>query len=84
MSSEVEWRKSSRSSGQGGACVEVAEWRKSSRSSGQGFRAGFTASTRILRSEFGIRFNVPLQGDRVVLGDEIDIGLEIQAVLADG
>ncbi|MEV5708007.1 YceI family protein [Actinoallomurus sp. NPDC052274] len=49
-----------------------------------GMRAGFTASTRILRSDFGIQFNVPLQGDRVVLGDEIDIGLEIQAVLADG
>ncbi|MCO5999671.1 YceI family protein [Actinoallomurus rhizosphaericola] len=48
-----------------------------------GLRAGFTASTRILRSEFGIQFNVPLQGDRLVLGDEIDIGLEIQAVLAD-
>ncbi|MEV0399225.1 YceI family protein [Actinoallomurus sp. NPDC050550] len=49
-----------------------------------GLRAGFTASTRILRSEFGIQFNVPLQGDRLVLGDEIEIGLEIQAVLADG
>ncbi|MEV5753383.1 YceI family protein [Actinoallomurus sp. NPDC052308] len=49
-----------------------------------GMRAGFTASTRILRSDFGIQFNVPLQGDRLVLGDEIDIGLEIQAVLADG
>jgi polyisoprenoid-binding protein YceI len=48
-----------------------------------GLRAGFTASTRILRSDFGIRFNLPLQGDRVVLGDEIDIGLEIQAVLAE-
>jgi polyisoprenoid-binding protein YceI len=48
-----------------------------------GLRAGFTASTRILRSDFGIQFNLPLQGDRLVLGDEIEIGLEIQAVLAD-
>ena len=37
----LRWRKSSRSSGQGGECVElacldVAQWRKSSRSSGQG------------------------------------------------
>ncbi|MDN3351046.1 YceI family protein [Actinomadura sp. DC4] len=46
-------------------------------------RAGFTASTRILRSDYGIEFNIPLQGDRLVLGDEIEIGLEIQAVLAD-
>ncbi|GAA4624918.1 YceI family protein [Actinoallomurus vinaceus] len=48
-----------------------------------GLRAGFTASTRILRSDFGIQFNVPLQGDRLVLGDDIEIGLEIQAVLAE-
>jgi polyisoprenoid-binding protein YceI len=46
-------------------------------------RAGFTASTRILRSDFGIEFNIPLQGDRLMLGDEIEVGLEIQAVLAD-
>jgi polyisoprenoid-binding protein YceI len=49
-----------------------------------GLRAGFTASARILRSDFGIQFNVPLQGDRLLLGDEIEIGLEVQAVLADG
>ena len=46
-------------------------------------RAGFTASTRILRSDFGIEFNVPLQGDRLVLGDEIEVGLAIQAVHAE-
>lgn len=46
-----------------------------------GVRAGFTASAQILRSEFGIRFNIPLQGDRLVLSDEIEVGLEIQAVL---
>lgn len=32
---QARWRKSSRSSGQNGNCVELA-WRKSSRSSGQG------------------------------------------------
>jgi hypothetical protein len=33
----AEWRKSSRSGGNGGNCVEVAaEWRKSSRSGGNG------------------------------------------------
>jgi polyisoprenoid-binding protein YceI len=46
-------------------------------------RAGFTASTRILRSDYGIEFNIPLQGDRLVLGDEIEVGLAIQAVRAD-
>lgn len=47
-------------------------------------RAGFVASTQILRSDFDIEFNIPLQGDRVLLGDEIEIGLEIQAVLGGG
>jgi polyisoprenoid-binding protein YceI len=46
-----------------------------------GLRAGFTASTQILRSDYGIEFNIPLQGDRLMLGDEIEIGLQIQAVL---
>jgi hypothetical protein len=36
MSGEAQWRKSSRSSSQGGQCVEVAQWRKSSLSSSQG------------------------------------------------
>ncbi|MCO6006372.1 DUF397 domain-containing protein [Actinoallomurus purpureus] len=30
------WRKSTRSSGNGGACVEVATWRTAARSSGNG------------------------------------------------
>ncbi|NVI90282.1 YceI family protein [Actinomadura sp. BRA 177] len=47
-----------------------------------GTRAGFTATAAISRRDFGIEFNVPLQGDRVMLGDEITIGLEIQTVLA--
>jgi polyisoprenoid-binding protein YceI len=46
-------------------------------------RAGFTASTQILRSDYGIEFNIPLQGDRLVLGDEIEVGLAIQAVHAE-
>jgi uncharacterized protein DUF397 len=33
---DVNWRKSTRSSGHGGACAEVATWRKSARSSGNG------------------------------------------------
>jgi polyisoprenoid-binding protein YceI len=45
-----------------------------------GTRAGFTATAAISRREFGIEFNVPLQGDKVMLGDTITIALEIQAV----
>ncbi|WP_339153829.1 YceI family protein [Actinomadura luteofluorescens] len=47
-----------------------------------GVRAGFTATASISRRDFGIEFNIPLQGDRVMLGDEIAIALEIQAVFA--
>jgi len=47
-----------------------------------GTRAGFTATTTINRTDFGVEFNIPLGGDRAVLGDEIEIALEIQAVRA--
>jgi polyisoprenoid-binding protein YceI len=47
-----------------------------------GTRAGFSATTSINRKDFGLEFNVPLQGDKVLLGDKVDIQLEIQAVLA--
>ncbi len=44
-------------------------------------RAGFTATAEIDRSEFGIAFNAPLEGGGVVLGNKIQITLEIEAVL---
>jgi polyisoprenoid-binding protein YceI len=47
-----------------------------------GTRAGFTATTEISRKEYGIEFNVPLQGDKALLGDKVEIQLEIQAVHA--
>ncbi len=46
-----------------------------------GTRAGFTAATQISRKDFGVEFNVPLQGEKVLLGDKVDIQLEIQAIL---
>ena len=47
-----------------------------------GIRAGFTATASISRRDFGIEFNVPLQGDKALLGDKVEIQLEVQAVLA--
>jgi polyisoprenoid-binding protein YceI len=47
-----------------------------------GFRAGFTASAEINRKDWGIEFNVPLGGDKALLGDKVAIQLEIQAVRA--
>jgi polyisoprenoid-binding protein YceI len=46
-----------------------------------GTRAGFTASTEISRKDFGIEFNMPLDGGGVVVGDKVQIHLEVEAVL---
>lgn len=47
-----------------------------------GVRAGFSARTEINRRDFGIDITMPLDGGGVVLGDKVQINLEIQAVLA--
>ena len=47
-----------------------------------GLRSGFSATTEISRADFGIEFNIPLDGGGVVVGDKIKIYLEIEAVLA--
>jgi polyisoprenoid-binding protein YceI len=47
-----------------------------------GVRAGFTATTVVNRKDFKLEFNVPFQGDKVMLGDKVEIQLEIQAVRA--
>lgn len=46
-----------------------------------GYRAGFTASTEINRSDFGISISMPMDGGGVVVSDKIHIALEIEAVL---
>ncbi|GAB2862824.1 YceI family protein [Actinoallomurus bryophytorum] len=46
-----------------------------------GQRAGFSATTRIDRRDFGIDLVLPLDGGGVVVGDKVSISLEIQAVL---
>ncbi|GAA4624949.1 hypothetical protein GCM10023196_027190 [Actinoallomurus vinaceus] len=61
MSGEVRWRKSSRSSDQGGQCVEVAQWRKSSRSSDQGGNCVEVARLTAGQPDAG----ASLPGDRV-------------------
>ena len=44
-------------------------------------RAGFTATAEIDRSDFGISFNMPLDGGGVGLGNKVKITLEVEAVL---
>jgi polyisoprenoid-binding protein YceI len=47
-----------------------------------GTRAGFSATTEISRKSFGIDIDMPMDGGGVVLGDRIQVSLEIEAVLA--
>ncbi len=47
-----------------------------------GERAGFSAKTTINRHDFGLNFNMPLDGGGVMVGDKVTITLEVQAVKA--
>lgn len=46
-------------------------------------RVGFTATATVSRKDFGIEFNVPLSGERLLLSDEVAITLELQATKAE-
>jgi len=46
-----------------------------------GTRAGFSATTELNRKDFGIDFNIPLDGGGFVIGDKIKVFLEVEAVL---
>ncbi len=43
-------------------------------------RVGFTATAEIDRNEFGIAFNSPLEGGGVMLGQKVQVTLEIEAI----
>ena len=45
-----------------------------------GTRAGFSAKTSINRKEFGLHWNALLETGGVVVGEKIEIGLEIEAI----
>jgi polyisoprenoid-binding protein YceI len=45
-------------------------------------RAGFTARAAIDRTDFGLRWNMPLEGGGLVVGNKVEIELEIEAVAA--
>jgi polyisoprenoid-binding protein YceI len=47
-----------------------------------GERAGFSAATSISRKDFGLHWNVALEAGGVVVGDEIKIAIEIEAIRA--
>jgi polyisoprenoid-binding protein YceI len=43
-------------------------------------RLGFEASTVINRKDWGVDFNVPLDGGKVLIGDKVNIHLAVEAV----
>lgn len=46
-----------------------------------GLRMGVEAKGEISRKEFGIDFNIPLEGDKVMIGDKISLVILAEAVL---
>jgi polyisoprenoid-binding protein YceI len=46
-----------------------------------GTRAGFTATGEINRGDFNVNFNAPMQNGGVVVGEKVQLHLEIEAVL---
>jgi polyisoprenoid-binding protein YceI len=46
---------------------------------GGGFRGGFEAHTRINRQDFGVAWNDVIEGGGAVLGDDVDITLNVEA-----
>jgi len=46
-----------------------------------GTRVGIEAKGEISRKEFGIDFNIPVQGDKVMIGDKIKLNIVAEAVL---
>jgi len=47
---------------------------------GGGFRGGFEAHTKINRQDFGVAWNDVVEGGGAVLGDEVEITLNVEAV----
>jgi polyisoprenoid-binding protein YceI len=45
-------------------------------------RYGFRATTRLDRKDFGLTWNQPLEAGGVLVGDEVEISLEVQAIPA--
>lgn len=48
-----------------------------------GTRIGFEANGEINRKDFGVDFNIPLDGGKFLVGDKVSITLEVQAVLQE-
>jgi len=47
-------------------------------------RVGYEASTEISRKQWGVDFNVPLDGGKLLVGDKVSVVLSVQAILNQG
>jgi polyisoprenoid-binding protein YceI len=47
-------------------------------------RAGFVATTQVLRDDFGIDFNMPLGLDKFALGKKIDVEIDVEFIAPEG
>jgi polyisoprenoid-binding protein YceI len=45
-----------------------------------GSRLGFEATTTLSRKEWGVDFNIPLEGDKLMIGDKVNVVIAIEAV----
>jgi polyisoprenoid-binding protein YceI len=48
-----------------------------------GSRIGLEGTTSISRKDFGVDFNIPMDGGRLLIGDKIDITVTVEAVLQE-
>jgi polyisoprenoid-binding protein YceI len=46
-----------------------------------GTRVGFEGTTEISRKDFGVDFNIPMEGGRLLIGDKVTVNIAVQAVL---
>ncbi len=47
-----------------------------------GGSAGFEATTSVTRSDFGVNFQIPMENGGVVIGDKINITIDVEAQAA--
>ena len=45
-----------------------------------GTRVGFEGTTTLSRKEWGVDFNIPLEGDKLMIGDKVNVVIAVEAV----
>jgi polyisoprenoid-binding protein YceI len=61
----------------------MTPWWEDGKDKGPKRRAGFLATTTLDRHDFGVSWNAPLEKDGKVVGDEVEITIDAEAILED-